>query len=79
MIFTMDSAPNKASVGSVNGLAQMVGTTLRSAAPSFASSMFSLSVKNNLAGGNLVYIILVGLTLGAVRCSLLLPRRLRSE
>ncbi|KAJ7111799.1 major facilitator superfamily multidrug-resistance, DHA1 sub-family [Mycena epipterygia] len=79
MIFTMDSAPNKASVGSVNGLAQMVGTTLRSTAPSFASSMFSLSVKNNLVGGYMVYIILILLTLGAVRCSLLLPRRLRSE
>ncbi|KAJ7486429.1 major facilitator superfamily domain-containing protein [Mycena galericulata] len=79
MIFIMDAAPNKASVGSVSGLSQMVGTTLRSIAPSFASSLFSLSVKNNLAGGYLVYIILIGLTLGAVRCSLLLPRQLRSE
>ncbi|KAJ7737770.1 major facilitator superfamily multidrug-resistance, DHA1 sub-family [Mycena maculata] len=79
MIFIMDAVPNKASVGSVSGLAQMVGTTLRSLAPSFASSLFSLSVKNNLAGGYMVYIILVGLTLGAVRCSFLLPRQLRSE
>ncbi|KAJ7472549.1 major facilitator superfamily multidrug-resistance, DHA1 sub-family [Mycena latifolia] len=79
MIFIMDATPNQASAGSVNGLAQMVGTTLRGAAPSFASSLFSLSVKNNLAGGYLVYAILVGLTLGAVRGSLLLPHRLQSE
>ncbi|KAJ7082393.1 major facilitator superfamily multidrug-resistance, DHA1 sub-family [Mycena belliarum] len=79
MIFIMDATPSQASAGSVNGLAQMVGTTLRGAAPSFASSLFSLSVKHNLVGGYMVYIILVGLTLGALRGSLLLPRQLRSE
>ncbi|KAJ6577020.1 major facilitator superfamily multidrug-resistance, DHA1 sub-family [Mycena vulgaris] len=79
MIFIMDAAPGPASAGSLNGLAQMVGTTLRSAAPSFASSLFSLSVKHNLAGGYMVYIILGCLTLMALRSSLLLPRRLRSE
>ncbi|KAJ7627374.1 major facilitator superfamily domain-containing protein [Roridomyces roridus] len=79
MLFTMDAAPNKASVGSVTGLAQMVGTSLRSIAPSFASSLFSLSVKNNIAGGYFVYFVLIMVTLGAIRCTLLLPRKMRSE
>ncbi|KAJ7858040.1 hypothetical protein B0H14DRAFT_3864540 [Mycena olivaceomarginata] len=48
-------------------------------APSFASSLFALSNKKNLAGGSLVYIILVGIALVAMRVSVLLPRRLRSE
>ncbi|KAJ7076598.1 hypothetical protein C8R43DRAFT_858108, partial [Mycena crocata] len=73
MIFVMDAAPNRASIGSVNGLAQMVGPTLRAVAPTFASSLFSLSVQNNLAGGYMVYIVLVGVTLGVVRCAMLLP------
>jgi hypothetical protein len=78
MIFIMDAAPSPDNVGSVNGLAQMVSTTLRSVAPSFASSLFSLSVTHNLVGGYMGYLVLVGVTLGALRCSLLLPHRLRS-
>ncbi|KAJ7083615.1 major facilitator superfamily multidrug-resistance, DHA1 sub-family [Mycena belliarum] len=78
-LFVMDAAPDPSSLGSVNGLAQMVGTVMRSAAPSFASSLFSLSVEHRLAGGNMVYGVLMVATLGAVRCSLLLPRTLRSE
>ncbi|KAF7369821.1 MFS domain-containing protein [Mycena venus] len=80
MIFIMDAAPSRASLGSVNGLAQMVGTVLRSVAPSFSSSLFALSAEHReIVGGNLVFIVLVVATLGAVRFSLLLPRKLRSE
>lgn len=79
MLFIMDSAPNRASVGSVTGLSQMVGTVLRGAAPSVASSLFAVSNKHNLAGGLLVYLVLGAITLCALRCSLLLPRQLRSE
>ncbi|KAJ7017084.1 major facilitator superfamily domain-containing protein [Mycena alexandri] len=78
-LFLMDAAPNRASVGRVNGLGQMVGTIQRSIAPSMASSLFALSVKHNLARGYLVYIVLTGLALIATRCSLMLPRYLRSE
>ncbi|KAJ7827454.1 major facilitator superfamily multidrug-resistance, DHA1 sub-family [Mycena leptocephala] len=63
----------------VNGLAQIVGPTLRSIAPTFASSLFALSVEHHIAGGNMVYIVLIAVALGAVRWSLLLPRTLRSE
>ncbi|KAJ7039675.1 major facilitator superfamily multidrug-resistance, DHA1 sub-family [Mycena alexandri] len=79
MIFIMDAAPGPASLGSVNGLAQMVGTVFRSLAPYFSSSLFSLSTEHHLAGGNMVYFALMAVTLGALRCSLLLPRTLRSE
>lgn len=79
LLFTMDAAPSRASLGSVNGLAQMVGTVFRSLAPSFSSSLFALSAEHQLAGGNLVYIVLGVATLGAVRCSLLLPRKLGSD
>ncbi|KAJ7236253.1 major facilitator superfamily multidrug-resistance, DHA1 sub-family [Mycena haematopus] len=79
LLFIMDAAPSRASLGSVNGLSQMVGTVLRSIAPSFSSSLFALSAEHQIAGGNLVYIVLVIATLGAVRCSLLLPRKLSSE
>ncbi|KAJ7510504.1 major facilitator superfamily multidrug-resistance, DHA1 sub-family [Mycena galericulata] len=79
MICLMDAAPSRASLGSVNGLAQMVGTVLRSLAPSFASSLFALSAKHHLAGGNMVYFVLIAMALGSARCSLLLPQKPRSE
>ncbi|KAJ6577492.1 major facilitator superfamily domain-containing protein [Mycena capillaripes] len=79
MLFIMDAAPSRASLGSVNGLAQMVGTVLRSIAPSFSSSLFALSAEHQIAGGNLVYFVLIAITLGAVRFASLLPRTLRSD
>ncbi|KAJ7284453.1 major facilitator superfamily multidrug-resistance, DHA1 sub-family [Mycena rebaudengoi] len=79
MMFVMDSAPTKNSVGSVNGLSQMIATSLRSVAPSFASSLFSLSAQHHIAGGYMVYLVLIGISLCALYCTFLLPKRLRSE
>ncbi|KAJ7604167.1 major facilitator superfamily domain-containing protein [Mycena polygramma] len=79
MLFIMDSAPNRANVGAVTGLSQMVGTVPRALAPAVTSSLFALSTKHNLVGGHLVYIFLIGVACVGFRCSLLLPRQLRSE
>ncbi|KAJ7679392.1 major facilitator superfamily domain-containing protein [Mycena polygramma] len=77
MLFVMDSAPNRANVGAVTGLSQMVGTV--PLVPAFTSSLFALSTKHNLAGGHLVYIVLILIACCGLRCSLLLPHHLRSE
>ncbi|KAK7000271.1 major facilitator superfamily domain-containing protein [Favolaschia claudopus] len=79
MLFIMDSAPNRRSLGSVTGLSQMVGTVFRGIAPSVASSLFAVSVKHNIVGGYLVYIILACISYGALRCTLMLPPRLSSD
>ncbi|KAJ7036843.1 major facilitator superfamily domain-containing protein [Mycena alexandri] len=76
-IFIVDSAPSQKSLGSVNGLAQMVAATLRSIAPSFASSLFSTSVSHHLLGGYFVFFVLCSFSLCAVWASLLLPKKLR--
>ncbi|KAJ7895089.1 major facilitator superfamily domain-containing protein [Mycena leptocephala] len=78
-IFVVDSAPTQNSLGGVNGLAQMVASTLRSIAPSLVASLFSTSVSYNLLGGNFVFFVLCGISLCGVRSSLLLPKKLRSE
>ncbi|KAJ7176132.1 MFS general substrate transporter [Mycena crocata] len=79
LIFVMDAAPNRACIGAVYGLAQTVGSMLRCITPYLASSLFSLSVKHNLINGYMVYLVMVLLALGAVRCSWLLPHQLQSE
>ncbi|KAJ6484064.1 major facilitator superfamily multidrug-resistance, DHA1 sub-family [Mycena sanguinolenta] len=79
MLFIMNAAPNRASVASVTGLSQMVGTIFRGIAPSVASSLFALSTKHNLAGGYLVYLVLAGIACCSLRCTFMLPRRLKSD
>ncbi|KAJ7690065.1 major facilitator superfamily domain-containing protein [Mycena rosella] len=78
-IFIVDSAPTPNSLGGVNGLAQMVASTLRSVAPSVAASLFATSVSHHLLGGNFVFFLLCGFSLCGLRASLLLPTKLRSE
>ncbi|KAG5642303.1 hypothetical protein DXG03_003023 [Asterophora parasitica] len=68
-----EAAPNKASLGATNGLAQTVGSVMRSIAPSVASSLFSASLQQQLAGGNMVFLVLVGVALTGLRLSFLLP------
>lgn len=62
-------------MGVINGVAQMIGSAMRTVAPTFAASLFAFSVGRNLASGNLVYFILIGMTLTGVYCTQLLPAR----
>ncbi|KAF5379659.1 hypothetical protein D9615_005771 [Tricholomella constricta] len=59
-IIIVDSAPTKAALGAVNGMAQALGSVSRSIGPSVASSLFSITLERNLAGGNMVYLVLAG-------------------
>ncbi|GLB44785.1 putative major facilitator superfamily protein [Lyophyllum shimeji] len=78
-IIIVDSAPSRASLGATNGLAQALGCFARSVGPAVASSLFSLSLERNLAGGKMVYFVLLGCTLLALRLTFLLPQKLRSQ
>lgn len=42
-------------LATVNALGQMMNSSLRSLAPVFATSLFAVSVENNILGGTLVY------------------------
>jgi MFS family permease len=68
----------RAALGTTAGMAQAVASSMRSIAPSVASSLFSISLQEKLAGGNMVYFILIGIAFVGVRVSLLLPRSIDS-
>ena len=76
-IMIVQNAP-EAGLGATNGIGQMVASGMRAIAPSVASSLFSISLQRNLAGGNFVYFFLLGVTLVGMRCSLLLPKPART-
>ncbi|KIY71228.1 MFS general substrate transporter [Cylindrobasidium torrendii FP15055 ss-10] len=58
-----------------NGLAQMVATAVRGLCPFLISSLFSITLQYNIAGGFFIYIFISVIALFAVGLSLLLPRR----
>ncbi|TNY17581.1 major facilitator superfamily domain-containing protein [Rhodotorula diobovata] len=59
MIAITDAAPSKRLLGSLNGFAQMASSLMRSIGPFCASSLFALSVSHHLLGGQLVFIVMV--------------------
>ncbi|KAG6904689.1 hypothetical protein DXG01_008087, partial [Tephrocybe rancida] len=70
----MDSAPSRSSLGTVNGLAQAIGSIMRGLAPTVASSLFSVSLEKKLASGNLVFMILFMISAIGLRMTFLMPK-----
>ncbi|KAI0775009.1 MFS general substrate transporter [Trametes elegans] len=78
-IYISDAAPNQKALGVTNGLAQTTASTVRAVAPSLASSLFSLSLERRLAGGTMVYWVLIGITLLGLVASRWLPATAHAE
>jgi len=66
-------------IGTAIGIAQMSNAAMRSIAPALVSSLFSISLQRQLAGGNLVFYLLIGLNLLTIGVSLLLPSQALSK
>jgi hypothetical protein len=66
-------------VGTAISIAQMSNAAMRSIAPALFSSLFSISLKLQLAGGNLVFYVLMGLNLLAICLLHFLPPRIISK
>lgn len=73
------SAPNRASIGATNGLAQTVVSIIRAVGPALANSAYSLSIERQLLGGNMVYWLMAGMVCIAFGVGSALPRRSWSE
>jgi len=74
-IYIAGASPNRASLGAVNGLAQVSVSLMRAVGPATANSLFSLSIKHNYLGGSMVYVVLMMITGGATICGLMLPKQ----
>ncbi|CAE7132469.1 unnamed protein product [Rhizoctonia solani] len=62
LIYVNSSAPSKASLGTLNGISQTIISVIRAIGPAVATSLFSLSVRKGILGGNFVYAILLGMS-----------------
>ena len=73
------AAPNKASIGATNGIAQLLVSVMRAIGPATVNSAYSLSIEKHIMGGYFAYwvmVAMVGLTLWV---GYLLPRNLWNE
>lgn len=73
------AAPDKASIGATNGIAQMIVSVMRAIGPAAVNSAFSFGIEKHVLGGNLAYLVMlvmVGLTLWV---GYLLPRNLHKK
>lgn len=77
-IILVEAVPEGGPMGTINGIAQMLGSGMRSLAPTFSTSLFSTSLQHNLAGGNMVYYVLLAIALVAVHFTAYLPKRPKS-
>jgi len=71
-ILIVQSVPEGGSLSTANGFGQMLASGIRAIAPTLTSSLFSISLQKNLADGNLVYYLLLAISLLGVRSSWLL-------
>ena len=75
-IFIAAAAPNKASLGTTNGFAQLSVSIARAIGPALANSLYSLSIDedHHYMNGGLVYYVTVALSLCVVWVGTLLPK-----
>ena len=76
-MFVAAAAPNKASLGATNGIAQLSVSILRAIGPALASTLYSLSIdeEHHYMNGGLVYYVTVMLGFVAMWVGSLLPER----
>jgi len=76
-IFLTAAAPNRRTLGAINGLSQTAVSIANIIAPSLSTSLFSFSVERNLLDGYAVYAVFLFLSYFAVWIAMRLPHEVR--
>ncbi|KAF5327242.1 hypothetical protein D9619_004767 [Psilocybe cf. subviscida] len=75
-MYVTESAPDRRSLGAVNGLAQTTVSMARAVGPALSTSLFSLSIQHNIMGGYGVYFIMIVFTMLALLLAVQLPEKM---
>jgi len=74
-LYISSAVPNKRSLGAANGLSQVATSIQSTVGPAAADWLFAFSLTHNVLGGNLAYVVLVGVACVALGISKQLPRK----
>ncbi|TFK75082.1 MFS general substrate transporter [Pluteus cervinus] len=78
-IFITAASPNRASLGATNGFSQMTVSLMRAIGPALVATVWSLTIEHNYLHGQLVYLVLIGVSLVSVFVGSLLPSEMKSN
>ncbi|KAF9231940.1 MFS general substrate transporter [Melanogaster broomeanus] len=73
LMYITAAAPNRRSLGALNGLAQTTASVTRAIGPAWATSLFAYSIQHNVMGGYGVYVAIILLAFAALPLSAKLP------
>ncbi|KAH9013715.1 MFS general substrate transporter [Lactarius hengduanensis] len=73
-MFVASAAPNKRSLGALNGLSQTVVSIQRAVGPAATASLFAFSLQNNILGGQFAYAVLLSFACVGFCVAVQLPR-----
>ncbi|WWC90132.1 uncharacterized protein L201_005065 [Kwoniella dendrophila CBS 6074] len=79
LIMTNDAAPNRRSLGAINGLSQAVSSLMRAIGPGSSSALFALSVDRQLLHGQLIWLIICCLSLISTAAAMILKSDYRKK
>ncbi|WWC67231.1 uncharacterized protein I206_101138 [Kwoniella pini CBS 10737] len=79
LIMVNDAAPNRRSLGAINGLSQAVSSLMRAIGPGSASALFALSVNRHLLGGHLIWLVLGCLSVISIIAAMILKNDYRKK
>ncbi|TFK60007.1 MFS general substrate transporter [Pluteus cervinus] len=78
-IFITAASPNRASLGATNGLSQISVSLMRAIGPALVAVVWSLTIEHNYLHGQLVYLVLVGVSSLSIFIGSLLPSEMKSS
>ena len=78
LIYVNSSAPNRASIGATNGIAQVFISAVRGIGPSAVNSAFALGIQRHVMGGYFAYWVMAGMAVVSLTVVSALPKRPRS-
>ncbi|KAL4078833.1 major facilitator superfamily domain-containing protein [Scleroderma yunnanense] len=74
-VYVNGAAPNRASIGATNGLAQLLVSIVRAVGPWAVNSAFALGIQQHVMGGHFAYWVIVGMTAISLVIGVALPER----
>lgn len=72
LIMVNDAAPNRRSLGAINGWSQAVSSLMRAIGPGSSSALFALSVDKRVLEGQLIWVVLSALSVVSAMAALML-------
>ncbi|KAH9005438.1 MFS general substrate transporter [Lactarius hatsudake] len=73
-MYVSSAAPNRRSLGTVNGLSHVANSVVSAVGPAAADWLFAFSLTHNILGGKFAYIVLLGVVCGELGLSTQLPK-----